>query len=358
MYILAILFNVLFFIVMVVFGTILLRVALWNKGTNIYGFYSALVSAIEIISIGILIPVFNLFPYPYIGFISWWIYTWVAITTLFYFKRHHELGKPKTMNGKPVDAVVSVQNCVDDLKYKHEKARKVFHLAGILVAVSYFLVAPILSIVANQAIASAGAAYTNLWGPMNEVQQFSSLDDASIVLTLFALCGVIILTMTIDSFRMLAGDEYSILSLVERRTGKILRDKEKGCPGPQDFLAIAAACSWLIGITFHPILPDSIFIAIAANLVSTLADGAAAIVGKSFGRHKIHRPYNQIKSIEGLIAGFIVAFACGLIFIDWIVALVIATLFLLIDYWSPPIADNAINAIILTFAGCVLALLI
>ncbi|HME55198.1 MAG TPA: hypothetical protein VKM55_23525 [Candidatus Lokiarchaeia archaeon] len=357
MYIPAIFFNVLFFVVMLVFGIILVRVAWWNKGTNIYGFYSAVVSAIEIIAIGITIPFFELFPYPYIGFMSWWIYTWFAITTAFYIKRHRKLGKPRMLNGKPVDAV-PVQDGVDGLKYKHEKARKTFHLAGFLLAISYFLVAPMLSIIANQAIAMASASYVYIWGPMSEIQPFSSLNEAAIILTLFALCGTIILTLTIDSFRMLAGDEYSILSLVERRAGKILRDKEKGCPGPQDFLAIAASCSWLIGIAFHPILPGSIFIAVAANLISTLADGAAAIIGKSFGRHKIQRPHNQVKSIEGLIAGFIVAFACAIPFMNWIVALVLATLFLLIDFWSPPVADNAINAVIITVAGCVLALIL
>ncbi len=113
-------------------------------------------------------------------------------------------------------------------------------------------------------------------------------------------------------------------------------------------------------MAFKPMIAgnEAILIALAAILTSTLADGAAAIVGKAFGRHKVQRPYNQVKSVEGFVAGFVVAFLCAIFFTGWIIALVIALVFLLVDYWSPPVADNAINAVALTVVGCLVAMLI
>jgi dolichol kinase len=166
--------------------------------------------------------------------------------------------------------------------------------------------------------------------------------------------------MFVDTFRLLAGDEYSLIALIERRAGKVLRAKEKGGPGPQDYIAISSTCAWLVGMAFGVVLPgtEAIRIALAAVLISTLADGAAAIIGKAYGRHKVQRPYNQVKSIEGFVAGFVVAFVCAVFFTSWIVALVIAAVFFLIDYLSPPVADNAINPVALTVVGCLVAMLV
>jgi dolichol kinase len=368
------LFSTLFFIEMMFFGIVLVYIGMRNKGKHAYGCYSSLIAAAQVFVIAFAITFINpfptypsLFPYPYTGFMQWWAWAWAAITTAFYVKVKRGGVKPRAPQGSaPAGDAAGTADPEyapeDGLKYKHEKARKAFHLAGFLAVASYFIIAPLLSILVDQAIVLAGPAYEIIWGPIPEAYRFSTtnFEEGAITLTLFALSATIILVMFIDSFRLLAGDEYSVISLIERRAGKILRDKEKGGPGAQDYIAISSTCAWLIGMAFQPVLGGTVAIriALATILISTLADGAAAIVGKAYGRHKVHRPYNQIKSVEGFIAGFAVAFLCAIFFTNWIVALVIALVFLLIDYWSPPVADNAINAVVLTLVGCLVAILL
>ncbi len=379
MFVLPYIFNALFFIEMMFFGIFLVYIGLRNKGKHPYGCNSSLVSAVQVFVIVFAITFVSpfprypgMFPYPYSGFLQLWTAAWLAITAAFYLKVRREGGKslPRPaqppMEEKPKEPREPEDpNCTTDdgLKYKHEKARKAFHLAGLLVVLSYFLVAPLLSILANDWIKLAGPVYEALWGPISEVDPFSStnIEQAAITLTLLALTATTILVLFVDTFRLLAGEEYSIIKLVERRAGKILRDKERTCPGAQDYIAIGSTCAWLIGMAFQSVLGglEAIYIALAAIMTSTMADGAAAIVGKSYGRHKVRRPGNQVKSIEGFIAGFVVAFICCIFLTNWnwVVALVIAAVFLLIDYWSPPVSDNAINSVALTVVGCLVAML-
>ncbi|MEX2684761.1 MAG: phosphatidate cytidylyltransferase [Candidatus Sigynarchaeota archaeon] len=377
MFVLPYLFNALLFAEMSFFGILLVYVGWRNKGKHLYCCCSSLVAAVQVFVIAFAITFASpfprypgMFPYPYPGFMQWWTWAWAAITTAFFLKE--KLREPRMPAPVAAPACAPAENkaCTNDslaphedgLKYKHEKARKAFHLAGLLVVVSYFLVSPLLSVLVNEAIVKAGPAYEDVWGPISEAYFFSetNLEEAAVTLTLFALTATVILVMLIDMFRLLAGNKYSIIMLVERRLGRVLRDKERNGPGAQDYFAISSTCAWLVGIAFGAILPavEAIRIAIAAIVISTLADGAAAIVGKACGRHEVRRPYDQVKSIEGFIAGFVVAFICGIIFTSWLVAIVIAVVFLLIDYLSPPVADNAINPVVLTVIGCLVTMLL
>ncbi len=377
MFVLPFLFDALFFVEMMFFGIVLVYIGLRNKGKHQYGCYSSLVSAVQVFVIAFAITFIcpypkypSMFPYPYLGFLQLWAGAWAAITTAFYLKvkRQGANARAQKENALAVDtAGTGNPPCEPDdgLKYQHEKARKAFHLAGFLVVASYFLISPLLSVLVNQAITGAGTVYEIVWGPISEVHFFSTtnFEEAGVTLTLFALSATVILVMFVDTYRLLAGDEYSIIALVERRAGKILRDKEKGGPGAQDYIAISSTCAWLIGMAFRPVLAgtEALLITVAAILISTLADGAAAIVGKAYGRHKVHRPHNQVKSLEGFVAGFAVALLCGMLLVgwaSWAIALILAIVFLLIDYWSPPVADNAINAVVLTVVGCFVAMLI
>jgi dolichol kinase len=372
MFVLPIIFTILFFIEMIVFGILLVHVALRNKREkHTYGFNSSLVSAVQVFFIAACFTFISpfpgypgMFPYPYSGYMQWWVLAWVIITTAFYLKVRHQKQKDLAAKNDAGTGTNDGAGCNggDGLKYQHEKARKAFHLAGLLAVASYYLVAPLLAIMVNDVIVLAGPVYEILWGPLSEAYVFSTtnLEEPAIVLTLFALSATTVLVMLVDWFRLLAGDEYSIITLVEKRAGKILRDKEKRCPGAQDYIAISGTCAWLIGMLFQQVLPgsDAIHIALGAILMSTMADGAAAIIGKAFGRHKVARQHGQVKSIEGFIAGFVVAFLCGIFLSSWIVALVMAAVFLLIDYWSPPIADNALNGVVLVIVGCVVALIV
>lgn len=379
MFVLPYIFNALFLVGMLFFGAFLVYVGMRNGKKHPYGCYSSLVSAAQVFVIAFAVtfvspfPRFpGMFPHPYMGFLQLWTGVWLAITTAFYLKARHEVGKDPAPPARPAQPPVAGQqrrpeggadpDCAPDdgLKWNHEKARKAFHLAGLLVVLSYFLVAPLLSVLATEWIELAGPVYEALWGPISEVDPFPNVDQAAITLTLLALTATTILVLFIDTFRLVAGEEYSIIKLVERRAGKILRDKERTCPGAQDYIAIGSTCAWLIGMAFQPVLGglDAIYIALAAIMTSTMADGAAAIVGKSYGTHKVRRPWNQVKSVEGFIAGFVVAFVCCVFLTSWVVALAIAAAFLLIDFWSPPVADNAINSVALTVIGCAVAMLL
>lgn len=97
-------------------------------------------------------------------------------------------------------------------------------------------------------------------------------------------------------------------------------------------------------------LPFSTFISIA--LIATLADGAASIFGKRFG--KIYFPKHSKKTIIGYISGFTVAFligiVCLLIFEEnlnfseiIIISLAGAIVFFLIDILNLDIDDNILN---------------
>lgn len=76
------------------------------------------------------------------------------------------------------------------------------------------------------------------------------------------------------------------------------------------------------------------YVAIA---VVTLGDGAAAIVGRLYGRTKI--PYFH-KTVEGTLAGLVCAFAGSLIFVSPIIALVAAIVGMLVELVSMRVSDN------------------
>jgi dolichol kinase len=92
------------------------------------------------------------------------------------------------------------------------------------------------------------------------------------------------------------------------------------------------------------------YIMIISLLVAAVADAAAAIVGYEYGKHHFEVRGN-VKSFEGLIAGGLAAF-----FITWgslfyfkgfypLTSLIVALVFIALDYFTPPINDNLLNPI-------------
>lgn len=110
-------------------------------------------------------------------------------------------------------------------------------------------------------------------------------------------------------------------------------------------------------------LPLSLVAAIV--MISALADAAASIVGKRWGRHKF--PKTGKKSVEGYVAGSIVAFLVGYIVIlifgflltppitiaSFLIpiayASIAALVFLVLDILSLPMDDNILNPLCITF---------
>jgi len=119
-------------------------------------------------------------------------------------------------------------------------------------------------------------------------------------------------------------------------------------------------------------LPLSLVAAI--GMVSALADAAASIVGKRWGKHKF--PKDGKKSVEGYIAGSAVAFVIGYVIVlifgflftptgttaDFLVPLayagVAALVFFVLDVLSLPLDDNVLNPLVITFGFLPIWLLI
>lgn len=91
-------------------------------------------------------------------------------------------------------------------------------------------------------------------------------------------------------------------------------------------------------------------VAVCASLYMTWADPAALVVGRRWGR----RPIGG-KSWEGFLAFSAVAFAVGLAFFPWPVALVGAAAGGLVELFSPEWAND--NSLVPIASGLVLALL-
>jgi len=69
------------------------------------------------------------------------------------------------------------------------------------------------------------------------------------------------------------------------------------------------------------------------------------VIGRRFGKHKVHLRNNEMKSIEGFIAGTLVAYIIGFIFVGPIYAIIGALIFFMTDYFPAFTADNILNPI-------------
>lgn len=107
------------------------------------------------------------------------------------------------------------------------------------------------------------------------------------------------------------------------------------------------------------------YVMIISVLVGGIADAAAAIVGYEYGKHH-YEVRGNVKSFEGLIAGgslaFLITFGAMFFFKGFfpVTALIVALVFVALDYFTPPINDNLLNpiSIAITLTLCSLVLTI
>ncbi len=129
---------------------------------------------------------------------------------------------------------------------------------------------------------------------------------------------------------------------------------------PAEINSISGGVYFAIG-GFAAVFFFAPIVAITAVTVSAFGDAAAAIVGVSFGKHKL--PMAPDKSVEGAIAGFIMSSLVGTICMDLICDIIHALTyaifaglaFALTDSIELPISDNLVNPI---FIGLVLTVVI
>jgi dolichol kinase len=88
------------------------------------------------------------------------------------------------------------------------------------------------------------------------------------------------------------------------------------------------------------------WLAVTAVMVAAIGDGAAAIIGMKFGRHRI----KGNRTLEGAIGGFFFGFLAFLplwyfIGVPLIYGIIAAIVLLIVDLVAPPIDDNLLNPI-------------
>jgi len=92
------------------------------------------------------------------------------------------------------------------------------------------------------------------------------------------------------------------------------------------------------------IIPD-VRIFFAGILIACLSDASAALIGRRFGKHKVILRNKDVKSVEGFIAGVVVAYVIGFVLVGPIYAIMGALIFFLTDYLPSVTADNILNPI-------------
>ena len=83
----------------------------------------------------------------------------------------------------------------------------------------------------------------------------------------------------------------------------------------------------------------------AGILIACLSDAAAALIGRGYGKRKVKVMSKETKSVEGFIAGTIIAYLIGLILVGPIYAIVGTIIFFITDYFPVYTADNILNPI-------------
>lgn len=205
-------------------------------------------------------------------------------------------------------------------KFKNELARKFVHLLSLFIILIYFLAADIF----NEKIA------------------------------LIILVLILIIFIEFEYFRIEWGSKIPFMNKI---WAYLRRTKEKDKLGGDIFFLIGAI---LVLAVFN------VHVAIAAILMTTFGDMAAALIGKKFGKHKLL----TTKSWEGTIAELIVNLIIGIIIFiiyagtsftalqPWIIILVMALTATFVETVVKKLDDNLLIPLFAGFNGQVALLII
>ena len=225
----------------------------------------------------------------------------------------------------------------EDIPFKMELIRKSFHLMGLLV-----VFAPPLTLLISDGVImlinQVQPAYELLWGNVSLFPYVIGDQQAIVGLTMMGLLGALIFALISDLIRVLKGPEYSLFNFISR---SILRNKEKNALGPQIYIITGIVFSYVLYMA--GILEIKAFY--AGILIACFSDAAAALIGRKFGKHKVILRSKETKSVEGFIAGTVVAYLIGLIFVGPIYAIIGTLIFFITDYLPAVTADNILNPI-------------
>jgi dolichol kinase len=331
----------------------------WRVG-NRYGGVSSTICGVCFLLFGFYNFLFRFFPYPYNGFMMWWISAIFIISVIFalMIKRLIKKMEYETHNNiKPSDNkkkssilrryiihMTKEDPYQDEISFKMELVRKSFHLMGFLILIAYyglFLIPPLTQLASDSVIVfinQVEPSYNFLWGEISDFPYSIGDFNAVIDLTMFALMASLVFAIISDLIRILWGPEYSIFNFL---TKSMLRNKERNAAGPQIYIITGFIFSYMLYMA--GIIHISVFF--AGILIACLSDAAAALIGRNFGKHKIKLRNNEVKSIEGFLAGVLVAYVIGLFFVGPFYAIIGAVIFFITDYFPAFTADNILNPI-------------
>ena len=129
----------------------------------------------------------------------------------------------------------------------------------------------------------------------------------------------------------------------------IFRRKETGA-ALGSHISLTVGCMATIFI-YGPYYPE---IVMASISISAIADGAASIVGRRFGRHEYKTVFSRKrKTLEGLLTATIVSFSLSFIFLiyrfgvySFILAFIATLVVDIVDWLSLQISDNLLNPLL------------
>ena len=142
--------------------------------------------------------------------------------------------------------------------------------------------------------------------------------------TITLLISYLVVILTIEHFRLDRGFKLPFVHF-------LLRKKEISSLGSHVYFTLGA----LVAVSVF-----SEHVAYAALLMTTFGDASAALVGKRIGRIRI---FGNGKSLEGVIAEFIIDLAIGFFFLSsWPVAILMAAVATLVETYFVKIDDNLV----------------
>lgn len=343
-------YNLVLSLFLFIFALIMIFIAYGgHKAKNRYGAISTVLTGACLVIFGLYNLIFRFFPYPYNGFMVWWIGFNLILNGFFIMiiklkiRKYHDYkditSEEKSRLRKFIEKMTIEDPYKEEIPFNMELIRKSFHLMGLLVVFAPYLTLLIsdgVILIINQVKAS----YELLWGSVSLFPYVigDPQGKAVIGLTMMGLLGALIFALISDLIRVIKGPEYSIFNFISR---SILRNKEKNALGPQIYIITGIVFSYMLYMA--NILYIEVFY--AGILIACFSDAAAALIGRKFGKHKIILRSKDVKSIEGFIAGTVVAYIIGLIFVGPIYAIVGALIFFVTDYLPAVTADNILNPI-------------
>ncbi|MFX0153779.1 MAG: hypothetical protein ACFE9Q_04555 [Candidatus Hodarchaeota archaeon] len=327
------------------------------KANNKYGGITTIICGFCFVIFGYYNSIITFFPYPYNGFMVWWIGIILLLSFSFFALVKREIRKmesgiearvlksgKKTVLRRYIERMTKENPYQADINFKMELIRKSFHLMGFLLVMAYFgffALYPVTRIISDSVIVLINdiqPAYELIWGPISLFPYIHGEFQAVIDLTMMALIGALIFAIISDLIRIIWSPEYSIFNFLTR---SMLRNKEINAMGPQIYIITGFIFSYMLYMVgFLDIL--SFF---AGVLIACLSDAAAALIGRRYGKHKVKVRSRDTKSVEGFLAGTILAYLIGLLLVGPIYAIIGAVIFFLTDYFPVYTADNILNPI-------------